>query len=121
MHAGMAATYLLPEIVGPAAARDLLLTGRAVTADEALRLGLVSAVFDGDTLLEEALTRAGRVAGAAPIASRLTKAGLRTGHGSLEEALQFESLAQPVTFATDDLREGLAATRERRTPKFTGR
>src|SRR3954463_8107946 len=121
MHAGMAATYLLPEAVGMARARDLLLTGRAVTADEALTLGLVSAVFEPDALLDEALAAAGRVAGAAPIASRLTKAGLRAGHGSLEEALQYEALAQPVTFATDDLREGLAATRERRTPNFTGR
>ena len=121
MHAGMAATFLLPEVVGTAAARDLLLTGRAVTADEALPIGLVSAVFEPDALLDEALSSASRVAGAAPIASRLTKAGLRAGHGSLEEALQYESLAQPVTFATDDLREGLAATRERRTPKFTGR
>ena len=121
MHAGMAATYLLPEIVGTATARDLLLTGRALTADEALALGLVSAVFDDESLLEESLAMAARVAGAAPIASRLTKAGLRAGHGSLEEALQYESLAQPVTFATDDLREGLAATRERRTPNFTGR
>ena len=121
MHAGMAATYLLPEVVGTAAARDLLLTGRAVTADEALALGLVSAVYDGDSLLESALDNAARVAGAAPIASRLTKAGLRAGHGSLEEALQYESLAQPVTFATDDLREGLAATRERRAPNFTGK
>src|SRR5881227_1508982 len=54
MHAGMAATYLLPEVVGPAAARELLLTGRAVDADEALRLGLVSAVYDGEELLESA-------------------------------------------------------------------
>lgn len=121
MHAGMAATYLLPEVVGTAHARELLLTGRAVDADEALRLGLVSGVFESSELLDSALERAAKVAGAGPIATRLTKAGLRAGHGSLEEALQYEALAQPVTFATDDLREGLAATRERRTPKFTGR
>ena len=47
MHAGMAATYLLPNVVGPAHARDLLLTGRIVDADEALRLGLVSRVLPG--------------------------------------------------------------------------
>ena len=121
MHAGMAATFLLPEAVGMAAARDLLLTGRAVDADEALRLGLVSAVFEPGELYDAALAAAARIAGAGPIATRLTKAGLRAGgHRSLEEALQFEALAQPVTFATDDLREGLAASRERRTPKFTG-
>src|SRR5438067_7671254 len=114
MHAGMAATYLLPEVVGMAAARDLLLTGRAVDADEALRLGLVSAVFEPGELYDGALAAAARIAGAGPIATRLTKAGLRAGgHHSLEEALQFEALAQPVTFATDDLREGLAGTRDR--------
>jgi enoyl-CoA hydratase/carnithine racemase len=122
MHAGMAATFLLPEVIGMAAARDLLLTGRAIDADEALRLGLVSAIYDGDQLLASALETAHRIAANGPIATRLTKAGMRAGgHRSLEEALQYESLAQPVTFATDDLREGLAASRERRTPSFTGR
>jgi len=122
MHAGMAATYLLPEVVGLARARELLLTGRAVDADEAERIGLVNGVVDADGLLDEALTVASRIASAAPIATRLTKAGLRSGgHPTLEDALQYEALAQPVTFATDDLREGLAATRERRRPSFTGR
>ena len=49
MHAGMAGTYLLPNVVGAAHARDLLLTGRVVDADEALRLGLVSRVIEGET------------------------------------------------------------------------
>ena len=121
MHAGMAATYLLPEAVGMAAARELLFTGRPVDADEALRLGLVHGVSEPDTLLADAMEVAGRIAAAAPIATRLTKAGLRAGgHASLEEALQYEALAQPVTFATDDLREGLAASRERRRPRFAG-
>ncbi|MBV9293348.1 MAG: enoyl-CoA hydratase/isomerase family protein [Frankiales bacterium] len=121
MHAGMAATWLLPEVVGLAAARELLLTGRPVSDDEALRLGLVNGVYDGDALLDEVLSVARRIAGAGPVATRLTKAGLRAGHGSIEEALQFEALAQPVTFATDDLREGLAASKEKRKPNFTGK
>jgi enoyl-CoA hydratase len=122
MHAGMAATWLLPEAVGISAARDLLLTGRAVDAEEALRLGLVSAVYDDDVLVAKATEVAYRIAAAAPIATRLTKAGLRAGgHRSMEDALQFEALAQPVTFATEDLREGLAANRDRRTPSFSGR
>jgi enoyl-CoA hydratase/carnithine racemase len=121
MHAGMAATWLLPEAVGMAAARELLLTGRAVDADEALRLGLVTGVSEPASLLDDALAVAGRIASAAPVAIRLTKAGMRAGHGSLEEALQYEALAQPVTFATEDLREGLAASREKRRPTFTGR
>src|SRR3954467_8193111 len=74
MHAGMAATWLLPEAIGIAAARELLLTGRAVQDDEALRLGLVNGVYDGDELLDAALGVASRIAAAGPIATRLTKA-----------------------------------------------
>jgi enoyl-CoA hydratase len=52
----------------------------------------------------------------------LTKAALAEGAPvSIEAALQWEALAQPVTMATADLREGLAAQRERRKPEFTGR
>jgi enoyl-CoA hydratase/carnithine racemase len=121
MHAGMAATYLLPEAVGLAAARELLFTGRAVDAEEALRLGLVNGVYDADELLDGALGVASRIAAAGPIATRLTKAGLRNGgHATIEDALQYEALAQPVTFATDDLREGLAASREKRRANFKG-
>ncbi|HET7531360.1 MAG TPA: enoyl-CoA hydratase/isomerase family protein [Mycobacteriales bacterium] len=122
MHAGMAATWLLPETVGIVRARELLLTGRAVEAEEAERIGLVNGVYDADALLDETLKVAASIASAAPIATRLTTAGLRTGgHSSMEDALQFEALAQPVTFATDDLREGIAATRDKRRPVFAGR
>jgi enoyl-CoA hydratase len=122
MHAGMAATWLLPEAVGLPIARELLFTGRAVAADEALRLGLVNGVFEADNLLEAAVDVACRIAANGPVAVRLTAAGLRNGgHSSIEAALQYEALAQPVTFASADLAEGLAAAKERRAPKFTGR
>jgi enoyl-CoA hydratase len=122
MHAGMAATWLLPEAVGLPVARELLFTGRRVDADEALRIGLVNGVFDPDALLAGALAVAGRIAANGPVAVRLTVAGLRNGgHESLEAALQYEALAQPVTFATEDLAEGLAAAKERRPAAFTGR
>ncbi len=122
MHAGMAATWLLPEAVGLPVARELLLTGRAVDADEALRIGLVNGISEPDALLDDALTVASRIAANAPVAVKLTLAGLRSGaHHSLEDALQYEALAQPVTFATSDLTEGLAAAKARRNPDFTGR
>jgi enoyl-CoA hydratase len=122
MHAGMAATYLLPDVVGEAHARDLLLTGRLVDADEALRLGLVSRVLDADGFLDEVLATASAVAATAPVASRLTTVALRGGgHADFETALQWEGLAQPVTLATADLQEGIAAAREKRAPRFTGR
>jgi enoyl-CoA hydratase/carnithine racemase len=122
MHAGMAATYLLPNVVGEAHARDLLLTGRTVDADEALRLGLVSRVLPGDTFLDGVLDGAAGIAATAPVASRLTTLALRDGgHADFESAVQWEALAQPLTLATADLQEGIAAARERRSPRFTGR
>ena len=122
MHAGMAGTYLLPDVVGPAHARDLLLTGRVVDAEEALRLGLVSRVIEGEPFLDEVLTTAAEVAGTAPIASRLTTLALRNGgHADLESCLQWKAMAQPLTLATADLQEGIAAAKELRPPRFTGR
>ncbi|GAA1937380.1 enoyl-CoA hydratase/isomerase family protein [Nocardioides hwasunensis] len=121
MHAGMAGTWLLPQVVGPAHARDLLLTGRVVEADEALRLGMVSRVVDPDGFLDEVLATAAGIAATAPIASRLTKIALADGgHADFDAALQWEALAQPVTLATADLQEGIRAAQEKRTPEFRG-
>ena len=118
MHAGMAATYLLPEAVGLARAREMLLTGRRVGSDEALAIGLVSGVYEPTELVDEVVEIARIVADSAPIAVRLTKAGLQ--QEGMERALQWEALAQPITMASADLREGLAAQAERRPPRFTG-
>lgn len=121
MHPGMAATWLLTEAVGVSRARELLFTGRRVPAAEAAQLGLVHGVYPDEELLELTLGVARRIAANAPIATRLTKAALARGaHRSFEDALAWEALAQPVTLATEDLREGLTAQREHRPPKFTG-
>lgn len=122
MHPGMAGTHLLPEVVGLAAARDLLLTGRLVQDAEALRLGLVSRVLPRGTFLDEVLATARDVAATAPVPSRLTKLALADGgHADFEAALQWEALAQPVTLATEDLQEGIRAAQEKRPPVFRGR
>ena len=79
LHPGMATTWSLPDVAGPAVARDLLLTGRIVTGEEAVTLGLVSRAVPADEVLGEALAAAERVAAAAPIATRLTLQALRDG------------------------------------------
>src|SRR5690349_7858373 len=93
MNPGMAATYLLPDVVGEAHARELLLTGRTVEADEALRLGLVSRVTEPTSFLDDALAAAEGIAATAPIASKLTKLALRDGgHADVEACLQWEAM-----------------------------
>ena len=122
MNPGMGATYLLPNVVGEAHARELLLTGRTVGAEEALRLGLVSRVLDDEGFSAEVEEIARGIAATAPIASRYTTVALRGGgHGDLESAVQWEALAQPITLATADLQEGIAAARAKRTARFVGR
>ncbi|GIH77461.1 enoyl-CoA hydratase [Planobispora longispora] len=119
LHPGMAATYLLPRVAGVGVAREMLLTGRTMLGAEAASAGLVTRAFPRETLLAEVLEIASRTAANAPIATRLTKIALAGGgHADLEAALRWESLAQPVTMASDDMREGLAAQRERRVPRF---
>ncbi|WP_084957540.1 enoyl-CoA hydratase/isomerase family protein [Thermoactinospora rubra] len=120
LHPGMAATYLLPRTAGVRLARELLLTGRTITGTEAAQRGLINKSFPGDELIHEVMQTAAMIAANAPIATRLTKLALHDEHPDLEAALRWESLAQPVTMASADMREGLAAIREGRRPKFTG-
>jgi enoyl-CoA hydratase len=121
LHPGMATTWSLPQIAGPAVARDLLLTGRVIDGEEAVRLGLASRAVVAERVLHVALEAAAGIAQAAPVATRLTKAALSgSGHANPEAALEWEALAQAVTLSTADMREGVAAQRERRRPRFTG-
>ncbi len=122
IHPGMATTFLLRDVAGPAVARDLLLTGRRIGAEEMLRFGIVTDILSDEDFQAAATERAEQLAAGAPIAARLTKVALRHGGAeSLDEAIQWEALAQPITMATADLQEGLSAQRDKRPAQFTGR
>ena len=122
LHPGMATTWSLPDVAGHAVARDLLLTGRIVTGQEAVGLGLVSLAAPAEEVLGHALEAADRIAAAAPIATRLTLQAVRDGgHATFERALEWEALAQAVTLASEDLHEGIAAAAQKRAPVFHGR
>jgi enoyl-CoA hydratase/carnithine racemase len=118
-HGGMGITALLPEVIGAPRAREMLFTGREVSASEALQWGLLAAI-DAD-VVGAAIDAAVLIAGAAPIPTKLTKVGLNQMGADLTAALNWESLAQPVTMATSDLHEGISARRGNRAPKFEGR
>jgi enoyl-CoA hydratase/carnithine racemase len=121
LHPGMGATWMLPRLVGPAVAADLLLSGRAVDADEALRLGLVNQVHAPDALNAAAHALATQIAAAAPLAVAQTKASLADAlERTLDEALAREADAQAIDFGTADLNEALEAISQRRPPSFHG-
>ena len=122
LHPGMATTALLRRAAGDTLARDMLLTGRALRGSEAVTSGLMSRSVPRGQVLDTALDVAAEVAAAAPVATALTKSSLGSGGpATVAQALEWEGLAQPVTLAMDDLVEGLAAARERRTPQFRSR
>jgi enoyl-CoA hydratase len=118
-HAGMGITRLLPDAVGVTRAREMIYLGTELDAETAVTWGLINAV--AHDVVAHSVSVAESIAAAAPIAVRLSKAGLTQGEHGLEAALQWEGLAQPVTMSTEDLLEGIASRQEGRPPRFVGR
>jgi len=118
---GMGATFLLPQLVGPERALDLLFTGRTVEAQEAVTLGLVNRSVAPEALETSTQSWAETIAANAPIALRYIKRFVYDNiGGTLDAALQREAFGQAATFGTQDLQSGLAAIREKTTPTFRG-
>lgn len=115
-------SWLLPRIVGFGRAYEILLTGRFVDADEALRIGMVTDVVDDIDLLDRALEVAELLIGNSPIGLALTKHVVQQNVDapSLEAALALENRNQVLSSHTRDMVEALAAFRERRPPAFLG-
>lgn len=121
LTAPLGGLVLLPRIVGMTRATDMLLTGRRVAADEAERIGLVSRVVPDARLEEESLGLARELAEGAPRALAAIKEGLRRGmDGRLADEMDFALYTQAMLLSTQDYKEGFAAVRERRKPRFSG-
>jgi enoyl-CoA hydratase len=116
-------SYHLPRLVGASRAFELMLTGRPIDAEEAQRIGLVSAVTEDAALIERAMALAGDILRNSPYSVRQTKrlmwANLEAS--SLEAAIELENRAQVLALLTEDFAEASAAFAEKRTPQFTGR
>ena len=119
---GYGGSQRLPRLIGRDRALDLILTGRRVSAADALALGLVTRVYPAATLRAEALAYARELAAKAPIAVRLALDAVRAGlEQPLAEALAHEAALFGLVSATDDMREGTRAFLEKRPAQFTGR
>jgi enoyl-CoA hydratase len=122
VHPGMAATWTLPRLVGPAIAAELLYTSRLIRGAEAASMGLANRALAKDQVLATATEVAREIASCSPIAVQGTKRSLvRSLDATLEDQLSFEASEQAVTFETEDVHEGLAAVQAKRAPKFEGR
>lgn len=118
---GDGGAWLLPRTIGYARAAELLFTGDLIDAATAAEWGLVNRVVPHDSLMDEALALAARVATQPPHALRLAKALLRQGRESSYEALlEMSASAQALSHLTDDHLEGVTAHIEKRTPHFRG-
>ncbi len=122
IHHGFGLTVTLPAAVGQQAALDLLYTGRRVKGEEALAIGLCDRLAADEELRTEAHALAAEVAASAPLAVLSIRQTMRGGLAErVREATRREGAEQDELFATDDFREGVSASAERRTPRFTGR
>lgn len=118
----MAAMYFLPRLIGNAKAKYLVFTGSRLAAPEAERIGLVTAVYPKEQLLDEAWKLAAELARGATKALGLAKAILNRGEtADLETIIEMEASAQALCFSSEDLQEGARAFLEKRTPQFQGR
>ena len=119
---GAGGTQRLTRAVGKAVAMDVILTGRFLTADEALRAGLVARVVPQEAWLEEAKRVGHAIAAKSPVALRLAKDAVDAAFETpLAAGVEFERRAFYLARASEDAHEGLNAFVEKRPPSFQGR
>lgn len=118
---GDGGAWILTNAIGATRAAELVLTGDAVDADEAMRIGLVSRVVPDDKLMAEARAIAERIAVNPPRSIRLAKRLLRESqHGRLHDVLELSAAFQALAHETADHKEAVEAFSAKRPPKFTG-
>jgi len=119
---GAGGTQRLARAVGKALAMEMVLNNRWLSAEEALQHGLVNHVYTVDSYLDEALKLAAGIANQAPIAARIGKEAINMAfETSLASGIAHERKLFYLLFATQDQKEGMAAFKDKREPKWQGK
>ena len=122
IHPGFGGTQRLPRLVGKTKAKELLLTGETISAEESLRIGLVNKLVRPDVLMDEAMKLAQQIAGKSSVQTGLIKSLVNTGvENDLASACALEIPRFSSSFSTDDQKEGMSAFLEKRKPVFKGK
>jgi enoyl-CoA hydratase/3-hydroxyacyl-CoA dehydrogenase len=116
---GFGGTQRLPRLVGEGRARELNLTGEAISADEAYAIGLANRVVPDEELFDTALAWARKLSEQAPLAVEEIKRV--SAAGDLATGIEREKQAFLHVFGSEDAREGIAAFLQKRRPRFSGK
>ena len=116
---GFSGTYRLAKLVGMGYAKEMIYTGKAIRADEALRIGLVNAVYPQTELMEQAKAMAAKICAVAPIAVRYAKQCINAEYDlDAADAIAYENVMFGKCFATHDQKEGMTAFLTKAKPTF---
>jgi enoyl-CoA hydratase len=119
---GAGGTQRLTKLVGKTKAMEWILSGKRISAKEALHYGIINSTFAEEVLMEETLKFASTIAKQAPVAVRLIKESiLKAVDYPLYEGMQYERKNFYMLFATEDQKEGMRAFKEKRKPEFKGK
>lgn len=118
---GAGGTQRLTRAIGKVRAMELVLTGKFISAEEALQYGLINRIVPTELMMHETLLLAAEIAKQSPVAVKLAKEAVNQAFNStLDEGLVFERKNFYLTFASNDQKEGMAAFVEKRSPNFKG-
>ena len=119
---GFSGTYRLPKLIGQGYAKEMIYTGKVIRSDEALRIGLVNAVYEPEELMDKAMEMAQMMLKNAPVAISLAKQSINEGYDlDAEQAIGLENQLFGKCFATSDQKEGMDAFLNKRKADFTGK
>jgi enoyl-CoA hydratase len=119
---GYGGTQRLPRLVGAGKAKQMILTGDFVNADEAYRIGLVDEVYPPDELIPKAKEMARKIISKGPLAVKAAKEAINVGLDvDLKSGCEYEAALFASIFATEDMKEGTKAFLEKRKPEFKGK